>query len=110
VNAMGSNWANRREIDDATVARSGLIAADSIQQAQIEAGDLIIPANAGKFDWARAVELRDIVAGTIPRRADDQQITLFKSIGIGLEDVAVAARIYELARQQGAGDAIQFLP
>ena len=110
VNAMGSNWASRREIDDATVARAAIISADSVEQARGEAGDLIIPADAGKLDWARVVELRDIVAGNAPGRTDAQQITLFKSIGIGLEDVAVAARIYDLAVQQGVGETVTFLP
>ncbi len=110
VNAMGANWANRREVDTNTVLRAGLIVADSVEQAQIEAGDLIIPVQEGALDWERVRELRDVVAGTIPGRQNADEITLFKSIGIGLEDVAVAARIYDLARQQGLGEEITFLP
>ena len=110
VNAMGSNWANRREIDDATVQRADLIVADSVAQAQIEAGDLIIPATAGKLDWGRVQELHAVIAGNTPGRTNDQQITLFKSLGIGLEDIAVAARIYTLARERGVGEELAFLP
>lgn len=110
VNAMGANWADRREIDTATVTRAAIIAADSVAQARTEAGDLVIPADAGQLDWARVVELRNIVAGTVPGRTADNQITLFKSIGVGLEDVAVAARIYALATEAGVGKAIAFLP
>jgi ornithine cyclodeaminase/alanine dehydrogenase-like protein (mu-crystallin family) len=106
INAMGSNWADRREIDTATVARADSIAADSVAQAQIEAGDLIIPAQAGKLDWARVHELHAIVAGHIPGRPAPDSITLFKSLGLGLEDVAVAARVHALARQQGIGEEI----
>jgi len=110
VNAMGANWANRREIDTATVERAAIIAADSVEQARTEAGDLVIPADAGHLAWARVGELRDIVAGTLPGRTADAQITLFKSIGVGLEGVAVAARIYELAVQAGVGETVNFLP
>jgi len=110
VNAMGSNWANRREIDDSCVLRADLIVADSVAQAKIEAGDLIIPIDEGKLGWDRVHELRDVVAGALPGRQNAPQITLFKSLGIGLEDVAVAARIYALARERGLGQEVAFLP
>lgn len=109
INAMGSNWADRREIDTAAVQRADLIVADSVAQAQIEAGDLIIPANEGKLDWQRVHELAAIVAGTTPGRENATQITLFNSLGVGLEDVAVAARIYALARERGIGEELAFL-
>src|SRR5581483_12190508 len=101
VNAMGSNWANRREIDAEAVERSEVIAVDALDQARIEAGDLLIAADEGRFDFARAVELGAIVAGTTPARPSEQAITLFKSLGIALEDVAAAGHIYALARAQG---------
>lgn len=103
VNAMGSNWHNRREVDDETVERSAIVAVDALDQARIEAGDLIIPAEAGLFSFDRAVELGSIVAGETPGRTADAQITLFKSLGIGIEDVATAGRVYELARERGLG-------
>jgi alanine dehydrogenase len=109
VNAMGSNWANRRELDTAAVQRAAIIVADSVEQATIEAGDLIIPAHEGALDWARVAELRDVVAGNVPGRQDAQQITLFVSQGIGLEDVAVAARVYDRARAQGLGEEIPYI-
>jgi alanine dehydrogenase len=93
VNAVGSNVANRRELPADLIARAGLIAADSAGQARIEAGDLIL---AG--DWSRVVELRDVPRGHQPDR-----ITIFKSVGLGLEDVACGGWIYEKALQQGLG-------
>ncbi|MGH2509508.1 MAG: ornithine cyclodeaminase family protein, partial [Ktedonobacteraceae bacterium] len=51
LNAIGSNWAKRREIDDETLQHASLIVTDSIEQARLEAGDLLIPANAGNLDW-----------------------------------------------------------
>lgn len=110
VNAMGSNWGNRREVDDVTIERSAVVAVDALDQAQIEAGDLLIPAAAGRFDFARAVELGQIVVGTAPGRHTDDDITFFKSLGIGLEDVAVAGHVYALARAQGRGSALDILP
>lgn len=109
VNAMGSNWANRREVDDAAVERAGVVAVDALDQARIEAGDLLIPAQEGRFDWARAVELGSIVAGATPGRHDPSEITLFKSLGIALEDVAVAGLVYSLARARGLGQEVDFL-
>ena len=110
VNAMGSNWHNRREVDDETVERSAVVAVDALEQARIEAGDLLIPAEAGRFDFARAIELGAIIAGTARGRGSADEITLFKSLGVALEDVAVAGYVYALARERGLGEEIAFLP
>jgi alanine dehydrogenase len=110
LNVMGSNWHNRREVDDEAVERSGLVAVDSVEQARIEAGDLLIPAAAGRFDFARAVELGAIVAGTAPGRGSADEITFFKSLGVALEDVAVAGYVYALARERGLGEEVTFVP
>lgn len=115
VNAMGSNWGHRREVDTETVLRSDLIAVDDQQQAQIEAGDLLIPEHEGRFSMVEAasegrlVELGRIVAGEIAGRPSSDAITLFKSLGIGAEDVATAAYIYQQARERGVGDEIALL-
>ncbi|WIG57619.1 MAG: Ornithine cyclodeaminase [Ktedonobacterales bacterium] len=110
VNAMGSNWATRREVDAVTLERSSVVAVDSLEQAKIEAGDLLIPAARREFDFERAVELGQIVAGEIPGRTSAEQITFFKSLGIALEDVATAGRVYELARERGLGQELDILP
>lgn len=110
VNAMGSNWHNRREVDDATIERSAVVVVDALDQARIEAGDLIIPAAAGRFDWSRVVELGAVVSGSTPGRHTPDEITFFKSLGIGLEDVAVAGHVYQLARERGLGSELDILP
>ncbi|HEU0026436.1 MAG TPA: ornithine cyclodeaminase family protein [Ktedonobacterales bacterium] len=116
VNAMGSNWGHRREVDTATITRSALIAVDDLAQARIEAGDLLIPEREGQFnlDEARAsgrlVELGAIVAGKTPGRPSADAITLFKSLGIGAEDIATAAYVYKLAMEQGLGQEITLAP
>ncbi|HEY7781012.1 MAG TPA: ornithine cyclodeaminase family protein [Ktedonobacterales bacterium] len=109
VNAVGSNWASRRELDDEAVRRASLVAVDDPEQAKLEAGDLLIPAAAGHFDLARMVPLADIVAGKAPGRSTPEEITLFKSLGIGLEDVAVARHVYAVARQREIGQELAFL-
>lgn len=85
INAMGSNQAAKRELPREALDRCALIAVDSIEQSKIESGDLI----ANGFDWndPRLVEIKD--AQPTPG------LTLFKSNGLGLEDVAVAAHVYE---------------
>jgi alanine dehydrogenase len=110
INAMGSNWHNRREVDEVTLDRATLIAVDAIDQAQLEAGDFLIPASSGRFDMARVVELGGVVAGTVPGRQSSDSITLFKSLGIGLEDVAAAGLVYARALERGLGEQLAFLP
>lgn len=109
VNAIGSNWSRRREIDEEALERASLIATDSMEQARIEAGDFILPANAGKFDWERVWELADIVAGDGPQRNSPYDITLYKAVGVGLEDITIAAHAYVQARAQGVGEEIDLL-
>ena len=108
LNAAGSNALLRRELDEEAIARADLIVIDSRAQGQIEAGDFLEPLERGRLQWERVYELRDVVAGRVGR-AHPEQITLFKSLGIALEDVAVAAVAYERARAQGAGERIRFL-
>ncbi|HVO97219.1 MAG TPA: ornithine cyclodeaminase family protein [Bryobacteraceae bacterium] len=88
INAMGSNQAARRELPSDLIARADLIAVDSIEQAKIEAGDLLL----APVDWAdsRIVELKNV-----DDRPGGSPLTIFKSIGLGVEDVAAAAYVYE---------------
>ena len=103
INAVGSNLAHKCEIDAETVRQAGVIATDSIGQAKIEAGDLIQVFGADAGRWARVLDLAQIVAGHATGRHDRDEITLFKSNGVAMEDVAVGARVYELARARGVG-------
>lgn len=110
INVMGSNWAHRREVDGEAVRRSAVVAVDARDQAEIEAGDLLLAAQSGDFAMERAVELGEIVAGKVAGRPDASAITLFKSLGIGLEDVAVAGWVYMQAQERGLGQEIEFMP
>src|ERR1700722_3421619 len=87
INAMGANAAKRRELPDALVRRAALIAVDSLEQARLEAGDMILADS-----WKNVVELQ-----TLQRHFQPDQITIFKSLGICVEDVAAGAFVYEQA-------------
>jgi alanine dehydrogenase len=103
VNAIGANMEDRRELDDATISRAGVIAVDSREQARRESGDLIqglISANRG---WESVRELHEIVAGSARGRYSEEDITIFKSNGIALWDVAAAGYVYRQALEQGRG-------
>lgn len=110
VNAAGSNWATRREVDETTLERSAVVAVDALEQARLEFGDLIIAADAGRFDWSRAVELAPIIAGSAPGRQNADEITLYKSNGIALQDLALAAEVYRRAHDVGVGVGLDLLP
>jgi len=106
VNAIGANWAQKRELDDVAVTRADAIVVDSIEQAKMEAGDLILSFANDVARWDAVRELGAIVAGKIPGRTGPDQITLFKSNGIATWDLAVAVRVYELAVARGVGQSI----
>ena len=106
VNAIGANWAQKRELDNAAVARADEIVVDSIEQAKMEAGDLILAFANDAARWDAVRELGGIVAAKIPGRTAENQITLFKSIGIAAWDLSVAVRVYELAVARGMGQSI----
>lgn len=103
INAIGANHAHKQELDEAAVARANLIYVDSLAQSKQEAGDLIIPFAKQPERWAEVHELADLIAGKVPGRANDSQITLFKSNGIASWDVAVAGKVYTLAKEKGLG-------
>ncbi len=106
VAAMGANRIQARELDDAAVGGFDLIAVDDIEQSRIESGDLADAVDGGVIAWDEVVHLGDIVAGRLTGRTYRSQMTLFKSLGIALWDIAVAHRLYEIAVQDGAGTAL----
>jgi len=103
VAATGANAYSRRELDAACVRRAALVATDQRDQARIEARELIDLADAGALAWEDVVELGDIVAGRAPGRTSDGAITIYKSLGIALEDVAFGKVIYDRAAAAGVG-------
>ncbi|MDQ7819986.1 MAG: ornithine cyclodeaminase family protein [Armatimonadota bacterium] len=106
VNAIGSNWAHKQELDVPAVSRCDRIAVDDLEQARQEAGDLIAAVSAGALEWDRVTELARIVAGREPGRASPDEVTLFESQGIALEDVAAMKVAYERALELGVGEVL----
>ena len=107
INAAGGNLLLRREVDDDAVMRSNRVVVDSIDQAKLEAGEFVGVIESGRRHWDDFVELRDVVAGFKPGRANAREITLFKSLGLAIEDVAIAKVIYERAVKQGMGSRLK---
>ena len=86
----------------------GIIATDAKDQAKLECPDLAMPIGSGLLDWDPVLELGQVVTGRAPGRTSADDITLFESQGIALEDVAVAAHIFERAKAEGTGEALPF--
>ncbi len=103
VNAAGANAASRREVDAETVLRSTVRATDHLAQAQLEAGEYRDLVAAGRLQWQDIVELGDILTEKAPGRRGPADITLFKSLGIALEDIAFADLIWRRAIERGVG-------
>jgi ornithine cyclodeaminase/alanine dehydrogenase-like protein (mu-crystallin family) len=106
VNAVGSCVPHAREIDTATMAGAALFA-DSRESVRNEAGDYLLAAQEGADNPVRA-ELGELLTGTAPGRADDDEITVFESLGLAAEDLAAASYLYQEATRLGAGTSADF--
>jgi alanine dehydrogenase len=103
VCAVGANRIEARELDNAVLERSAFVCCDSTAQARVEAGDLVEPVERGVLDWLEVHELAEVVGGQVAGRSGEDDIVLFKSLGIAAEDLAVGALVYERARERGLG-------
>jgi ornithine cyclodeaminase/alanine dehydrogenase-like protein (mu-crystallin family) len=103
VNAAGSNSLVRRELDAAAVQRCTRIVVDSRSTARNECGDLLPLVENGLLDWDALPELGEVIIGRVPGRSAREEITLFESHGMAIQDLYVGARILELARERGIG-------
>jgi ornithine cyclodeaminase/alanine dehydrogenase-like protein (mu-crystallin family) len=102
LNVCGSNYPDRREVDGRVVARADLVVADDVEAARLEAGDLLLAEREGQLNWSRIHSLRDVIAGSVGGR-QPSDVTIFKSVGLAIEDVAAGAAVLELAQAQGIG-------
>jgi alanine dehydrogenase len=106
INAMGANSPAKRELDLALMKRSRIFV-DFKEQALAEAGDLGEALRSGGLVESQIeAELGDLVLGRKVGRNTDHEITLFKSVGVAIEDVALAREIYERALKKGLGKEI----
>jgi alanine dehydrogenase len=97
VCAVGANDGKRRELDNVVLERASFVCCDSLEDARLESADLIEPVEGGTLDWLEVHELQEVVAGEIAGRQSDDDIVVFKSNGLAAWDVAVAARVVQLA-------------
>jgi ornithine cyclodeaminase/alanine dehydrogenase-like protein (mu-crystallin family) len=108
VNAVGACFAANRELDTAAVKRSRVFV-DRRESALAEAGDLLIPMKEGAIDAGHiAGELGDVLLKRVPGRRSSGEVTLFKSLGIAIEDLAAAHFIHARARAEGKGIEVDF--
>lgn len=103
INAAGSNSLIRQEVAEDVVRRCSPIVVDSVETALREAGDLLPLLEKGRLQARELVELGDVICGLQPGRSTAEAITLFESQGLAIQDLAVAARLVEMARARGVG-------
>ncbi len=110
VIAVGSNWWHKAELDLTTIRRAHPIVCDDVDCCRLEAGDFRQALEHGVFDWSEAISLAEVVCQRRSGRTDSSDVVLFKSVGMALEDVAVAVRVYQQALQQGLGTPLPLDP
>ncbi len=112
VNGAGSNSLIRREIGEDTIKRASIIVVDSRESALKEAGDLLPSLEKGQLTARKLVELGEILIGTevgkSAGRTSAEEITLFESQGMAIQDLALAVRLEKLAHEQGLGVELPF--
>ena len=103
VVAAGANHWYKRELDTRVVERADLIVVDEKEQARVEGGNLLRAIAEGRLTWDRVEELGDLVTGRISAPDFSKSNILFESHGLAINDMAMAAKTYELARAAGIG-------
>lgn len=103
INAIGAYTSQMRELDTVTIQQSHVFV-DHHKAAQTEAGDILIPIANGKYDYTQVSgELGALLQGDVAGRTADDEITVFKSVGLAMQDAVTAARVYARAKEQGVG-------
>ena len=108
INAAGANHWMRRELDGKAVGRVDVVVTDDIEQAKLECGDLIYPNEFGTIRWEQVISLSDVIAGRAKGRNSDEDMTLFESQGLALEDLTTGMHIYNIAKERGLGQQLPF--
>ena len=108
INSVGSHAPALRELDTASIQRSKVIT-DQTQACLLEAGDIMIPIQEGNYSADQIHgELGAVINGTTSGRENDDEITLFKSVGLAIQDLSCARLIYDLAVEGGVGTEFDF--
>jgi ornithine cyclodeaminase/alanine dehydrogenase-like protein (mu-crystallin family) len=106
VVGAGANHWYEREIDEKLVEGAKFIVVDEKEHSKVEGGDLLWVIGHGRLRWDQVWNLGDVVVGRVPVPDFGSGTLLFESHGLAIEDVAIAARAYELARARGLGTPI----
>lgn len=108
LNVVGSNFLGKSEVDPVAVRLCDTIVVDSKDQARLEAGDFTQALEDGSIHWADIHELGQVIVGRYTGRAHPPDVTMFKSLGIAIEDVATAAKVHEAAKARNLGKAVEW--
>jgi ornithine cyclodeaminase len=107
VNAIGASHRTAREVDSRTVQRSRLYV-DRRESALKEPGDSLVPVEEGVITADHIVaEIGELLVGRAPGRQSRDEITMFKSLGLAIEDLAAAAHVLAAAQRAGAGVSVE---
>jgi ornithine cyclodeaminase len=110
INAVGAHRPHERELDSATIQRARVFV-DYMPSAMEEAGDILIPIGEKTIDRTHVLgDLTSLVTNRVPGRVEPKDVTVFKSVGLAIEDLAAAARAYHRALATGAGTRIASTP
>jgi len=108
INGVGSHAPAMREIDTKSLIKSKVVC-DLIDACAAEAGDFMIPIEEGKWSWDNAHgNLGDIITGKIEARKNEEEITLFKSVGLAIQDISTAYHVFEKAEEKNVGTEFAF--
>ena len=103
INGIGSHAVGVREIDTATMVRSKLVC-DNVDACLAEAGDVQIPIEEGAMTADDIYgEIGELITGAKPGRESDEEVTIFKSVGLSIQDISAAHYVYQRALEEGVG-------
>lgn len=108
INAAGSNALIRQELSEAAVRRCSVLTVDAVPTALAEAGDLFPLLEKGRLHERQLIELGDVITGRRSGRESPDEITLFESQGMAIQDLAVALRVVQAAEAQGFGTQLPY--
>lgn len=108
ISSIGAHAPDARELDSKTIERASVLTAGLKEACLAEAGDYIMPINEGIIKEDDIISIGEIILGRKTGRTSDQDITVFKSVGISAQDVAVAKLVYDRALKEGIGQDIDF--
>ncbi len=104
---MGSNFLTSAEADVEVFRRASLITIDSKDQGRVEAGDFVAAMGEHVFGWPEVQEFARVFVNRYPGRQTPEDITVFKSLGLGVQDIATAVKVVEQARAKGLGREVE---